>query len=67
MEKKNRRSLMQPSNLLTRTAVKKAGGVKELAALLGITIQSVYAWGDRVPVKRAKQLEALWTQRKDGE
>ena len=60
MEKKNRRSLMQPSNLLTRTAVKKAGGVKELATLLSITIQSVYAWGDRVPVKRAKQLEALF-------
>lgn len=60
MEKKKRRNLMQPSNMLTRTAIKKAGGVKELAALLGVTHQCVYAWGDRVPVKRVKQLEELF-------
>lgn len=63
MEKKKRRNLMQPSNMLTRTAVKKAGGVKELAALLGVTHQCVYAWGLRVPIKRVKQIEGLFAQK----
>lgn len=65
MEKKPRRNFMPPSNMLTRTAVKKAGGVKELASLLGVTHQCVYAWGDRVPVKRVKQLEELF--KKEGQ
>lgn len=51
---------MLQSNMLTRTAVKKAGGVKELAAMLGVTHQCVYAWGDKVPIKRVKQLEGLF-------
>lgn len=56
---KKRRSFMLQSNMLTRTAVKKAGGVKELAAMLGVTHQCIYAWGDKVPIKRVKQLEGL--------
>lgn len=67
MEKKKRRNLMQPSNMLTRTAIKKAGGVKELASMLGVTPQCIYAWEDRVPVKRVKQLEALFAAKKGGQ
>ena len=54
------RSFMKPSNLLVKTAVKKAGGTKELAALLGLSHQAVYKWGERVPKKRADQLAEIW-------
>lgn len=67
MEKKKRRNLMQPSNMLTKTAIKKAGGVKELAALLGVTAQCIYAWETYVPKKREKQLIELFSEKKEGQ
>jgi len=43
----------------TETVVKLAGGIRKLAALLGITTQAVYLWGDKVPPLRMYELRDL--------
>lgn len=43
----------------TQYAIKQAGGIKKLAALLNITTTAIYAWGETVPELRALQLEKL--------
>lgn len=42
-----------------RDAVKHFGGVKELAAALGIWPTAVAQWGDQVPPRRAYEIEKL--------
>lgn len=66
-ERATYRSLKHPSKMLTVTAIKKTGGsVTELAKVLGLSPQAIYKWGDRVPMKRVKQLEAYWAAQKAG-
>lgn len=43
----------------TKDAVEAAGGVRQLAELLGIWPQSVYEWGEDVPPLRAYQLRDM--------
>lgn len=40
-------------------AVNAIGSVKELAALLGISVQAVYDWPDVIPEAMAARLEKL--------
>lgn len=40
-------------------AIKLAGSVAELAALLGISREAIYQWGDAIPQNRAWQLKLL--------
>ena len=47
------------STMDTITAIKKAGSVKQLALLLDVTHQAVYAWGPRLPKMRLWQLRVL--------
>ena len=49
----------------TRKAVKYAGSKSKLARLLGITRQSVSAWGDELPQTAAQKLYIL-TDKKIG-
>ena len=49
------------------TAVRYAGGVSALAALLGVTKQAVSQWGAQMPPLRVFQLRQLkpgWFRRK---
>ena len=42
-----------------QTAIQKAGSVRALAQLLGVTHQAVYAWGDELPPLQAYRLREL--------
>lgn len=46
--------------MLTKDAIKRAGGTKELADALGIWPQSIYRWGKYVPPLRAYQVDELF-------
>lgn len=43
----------------TQAAIKLAGGIRQLAELLGLSTQAIYAWGDSVPQLRMYQLREL--------
>lgn len=43
----------------TQFVIKKAGDVKALAELLGITTEAIYQWGDEPPKPRQWQLQVL--------
>lgn len=46
-----------------QTAIQKAGSVRNLATLLGVTHQAVYAWGDELPelqVFRLRKMKPRW-------
>lgn len=43
--------------MLTEDAIKHFGGIKELAAELGIWPHNIRRWGDNVPQSRAYELE----------
>ena len=42
-----------------QTAIKKAGGVRQLAGLLKISTQAIYKWPDKVPPKKLDDLRTL--------
>lgn len=45
------------------TAIEKAGGVKQLADILGISQQAVYKWKEAIPpisLYRLKELKPAW-------
>lgn len=42
-----------------QTAIKKAGGVRQLADLLKISTQAVYKWPDKVPAAKVDHLRTL--------
>ena len=48
----------------TSQAIKQAGSIKKLAALLDITTTAIYAWRGVVPELRALQLEKLMREKK---
>jgi DNA-binding transcriptional regulator YdaS (Cro superfamily) len=43
----------------TQTAIEKAGSIKQLAELLGISRPAISQWGDDVPAMRVFQLKAI--------
>ena len=43
----------------TKEAADWAGGVRQLALLLGVSVQAVYMWGERPPMLRQDQIERL--------
>lgn len=44
----------------TQDAIKHFGSIKKVAEVLNITrVQSVYQWGDKVPMRRQYQLQLL--------
>lgn len=43
----------------TKTAIEKAGGIKQLAELLGISRPAISQWGENVPPMRVFQLKAI--------
>ena len=45
--------------MTTQTAIEKAGSIKQLADLLGISRPAISQWGEQVPQMRVYQLKAL--------
>ena len=45
--------------MTTQEAIDHFGGVKELAAALGIWPQAVYKWGDTVPRAREYEIKTM--------
>lgn len=43
----------------TKSAIERAGSALALAKILGITVQAVYQWGDKLPDGRYWQLQVL--------
>jgi hypothetical protein len=43
----------------TQAAIKLAGGIRQLAEMLGLSTQAVYAWGKTVPKLRMYELREL--------
>lgn len=43
----------------TQTAIEKAGSIKQLAELLGISRPAISQWGEDVPPMRVFQLKAI--------
>lgn len=43
----------------TDQAVERAGGIKPLAEILGITISAVMQWGEEIPQAREWQLRVM--------
>lgn len=52
---------MRKQTLRVKTAdlIKSAGDVKNIASVLDITTQAVYAWGNVVPLLRVYQLQSI--------
>lgn len=50
--------------LTTAQAVKWAGDVKTLAQELRVTVKAVYAWGQHPPIKRQREIRALYEKEK---
>lgn len=46
----------------TDKAIQLAGSIRELAAVLGLTTQAIYAWGPTVPKLRMYELRELRPQ-----
>jgi len=49
--------------MTTKEAIDAFGGVRELAAALGVTTQAVYKWGGIVPELRRYQIEEALAQK----
>lgn len=43
----------------TKTLIRMAGGVRALAAVLGVSTQAIYKWGRYAPPERIDQLRTL--------
>ena len=43
----------------TKAAIELAGGIRQLAEMLGLSTQAVYAWGDTVPKLRMYELRDM--------
>ena len=53
MKKPGARRFVQRSKIKTADAVTQHGSIAAVAALCGVTVQAVYAWGEFVPIKHA--------------
>ncbi len=53
MKNKGARRFVQRSKIKTADAVTQHGSIAAVAALCGVTVQAVYAWGEFVPIKHA--------------
>lgn len=53
--------------MTTDEAIKAFGGIKPLADALGIWPTAIYQWGERVPVRRQEQIEAMLQERETQE
>lgn len=53
MKNKGARRFVQRSKIKTADVVTQHGSIAAVAALCGVTVQAVYAWGEFVPIKHA--------------
>lgn len=53
MKKPGARRFVQRSKIKTTSVVAQHGSISAVAALCGVTVQAVYAWGEFVPIKHA--------------
>ena len=47
------------NKMTTKQAIKKFGGIKELAAALGIWPHNISRWGTHPPAKRQRQIKEI--------
>ena len=57
MKNKGARRFVQRSKIKTADAVTQHGSIAAVAALCGLTVQAVYAWGEWVPVRHVSILK----------
>jgi len=48
----------------TSEAVRRAGSIRKLADLLGLSTQAVYRWGKEVPPLRMYQLREIFDEKR---
>ena len=57
MKNKGARRFVQRSEIKTADVVTQHGSIAAVAALCGVTVQAVYAWGEFVPVRHVLKLK----------
>ena len=50
------------SNMNKTEAIKRAGSIRKLATLFGLTTQAIYSWPEQIPPLRVYQLRELRPQ-----